>query len=304
MKTLLKVGIGVLLACVALEAGFRVYKYFQLKSDSERTTRYSFSSFKSPIYELDRDTGYAYVANSRNNQWLYDDENRLVSRASNIIINNFGMMTPSDVTIEKPADEFRIAVLGDSFCATTTSDLTWTAALETVLNGDEKVKRAFGNARIRVLNFGLDGTGICQWPSVYKHKAARFQPDLVIINFIRDDIFRAFIYRDTIKFDENARGMVACTSLPVSLMNRDCHNGLSFIIHPTNENYQARAVQIKSAANLLLIRRLPWFGLYPELLASVAGGRWGLKPRLDVMTFPGTRDTKRRRKRWSRVSRP
>lgn len=287
MRTLLKVTIGALLVCVVLEAGFRVYKYFQLKSEVPRSTRYSFSSFKAPIYELDRDTGFAYVANSRNGQWLYDDENRLVSRGSNVIINNFNMMTPADVTLEKPADEFRIAVLGDSFCATTTSDLTWTAALETVLNGDENLKRAFGKPRIRVLNFGLDGTGIIQWPSVYKHKSARFQPDLVIINFIGNDILRAFIYRDTIQFGENARGMVACTSLPVSLMNRDCHNGLSFIIDPTNENYQAKAVEIKNAVNNILIRRLPWLGLYPELLASATNGRLGFKPRLDVRAFPG-----------------
>jgi hypothetical protein len=287
LKAVLRVMGWVVLVYCVLEVGFRIYRFEKLKSQYAQKRRYGFSSFREPIYQLDQQTGYAYIPKSRDRQWLYDRDNNLLAHSSSVITNNFGMISPHDAAIDKPRGEFRIAVLGDSFCATTTSDVTWPAAFEDVLNGDENLKRRTGNSAFKVLNFGLDGTGIVQWPSVYKNKAAQFNPDLVVVNFIWDDIYRRFIYRSTLTVADTDRGMFSCTALPADIRNRNCQNGLSFIIDPTKEeDYKQHAQRIKAEIYEDLRRRLPWFSLYPELLASVFGDRLGLRPRLDVQPLP------------------
>ena len=70
----------VLVYCV-LEVGFRLYRFERLKSEYGQKTHYGFSTFREPMYALDEQTGYAYVPNSRNRQWLYDrDAGGLVLR--------------------------------------------------------------------------------------------------------------------------------------------------------------------------------------------------------------------------------
>jgi hypothetical protein len=285
-KTVLRLVVWVVPVYCILEGGFRLYRFEKLKSEYSQKTRYGFSTFREPMYALDEQTGYAYVPQSRNRQWLYDRDNNLLPHSSGVVTNNFGMISPREAAIEKPKDEFRIAVLGDSFCATTVSDVTWPSALEDVLNGDEDLKRRSGKSAFKVLNFGLDGTGIVQWPSVYKYKAAQFNPDLVVVNFIWDDIYRKFIYRSTLTVADGDRGMFSCTSLPADIRNRNCQNGLSFIIDPTKEDYKRRAQRIKAEIYQSLARRLPWFSLYPELFASVVGDRFGFKSRLDISPLP------------------
>ncbi|MGC1684157.1 MAG: hypothetical protein WA734_00930, partial [Candidatus Acidiferrales bacterium] len=150
----------VLLAYFVLEVGFRFYHYEQLKSNVDKNTHYSFSSFKAPLYTVDLEAGYAYQPNARNHQWLYDKDNNLVPHDSEVVTNDMGMFGASDDVREtKRPDEFRIAVLGDSFCATTTSTVPWPTALEKVFSTDAGFKRLVGKSTIRVLNFGLDGTG-------------------------------------------------------------------------------------------------------------------------------------------------
>jgi len=275
----------VLVYCV-LEVGFRLYRFERLKSEYGQKTHYGFSTFRDRMYVLDEQTGYAYVPNSRNRCWLYDRDNNLLPHSSSVVTNDFGMISPNPAALDKPKDEFRIAILGDSFCATTTSDVTWPAALENVLNGDEDLKRRTGKSVFKVLNFGLDGTGIVQWPSVYRQKAAKFNPDLVVVNFIGDDIYRKFIYRSTLTVAGDDRGMFSCTSLPADIGNRNCQNGMSFVIDPTKDDYKQRAQRIKGEIYQALARRLPWFSFYPELLARVLGDRFGLRSRLDIVPLP------------------
>jgi hypothetical protein len=193
------------------------------------------------------------------------------------------MMISANAAIDKPKDEFRIAILGDSFCATTTSDVTWPEALEQALNKDEGLKKQTGKSVFKVLNFGLDGTGIVQWPNVYKNRAAQFNPDLLIVNFISDDILREFIYRNTLRVGDGDYAMFTCTVLPTDLQNRNCQNGLSFVSDPTKGDYMARGSRIKNEIYTAMIRRLPWFSPYPELLSSVLGGRLGLKPGVVIL---------------------
>src|SRR6266487_2455889 len=74
------------------------------------------------------------------------------------------------------------------FCATTPSDVTWPALLQKIANQDESLKHQVGKSVIKVLNFALDGTAPVQYPDSYKYKAAKFNPDLVIVNFVSSHI--------------------------------------------------------------------------------------------------------------------
>lgn len=271
----------VLLAYLIAEAVFRVSRYEDLKAQFAQNTHYQFSSFAEPIYRVDRSVGYAYLPNTRNRQWLYDRDGNLLPHESHIAINNAGMMLPANISLQKQPNEFRIAILGDSFCATTTSDVNWPMALQEVVNSDSDWRRALGRSKITVLNFGLDGTGLVQWPDVYRNRVGQFDPDLVIVNFISDDIVRKYVYRDTLSFGD-AKGMFACTSAPVDIRNPDCRNGFAFVMDPTRSDPKQRSEQIKRQIYDELVRTLPWYSPYPELLAWITKGRIGLHSRLQV----------------------
>lgn len=279
-----------LLIYVVLEVGFRFYRYNQLKSSADKNIHYPFSSFKSPIYKFDPEAGYAYPSNADNRQWLYAADNNLQPHESEIVTNNMGMFgAAADIQPAKGPDEFRIAILGDSFCATTTSTVTWPTALERLFDTDADFKRTVGKGKVRVLNFGLDGTGLTQWPSVYRSRAAKFDPDIVIVSFIGDDILRRFIYRDTLQFGDNDYGMFACTAVPVAIGNPACRNGYAFVIDPSREDYRQRADEIKRRIYMSSLRKLPWYTLNPELLATVSRGHLGLYPKLELTRRVGAK---------------
>jgi hypothetical protein len=143
-------GIGIFY--LVLEVGYRFYRYEVLISASsqaasfsttgprdangvvgsggefDKYARSSFSSFEEPLDLLDTNTGFQYRPNTQVHQWLYDSEGNLLPHASNIHTNNFGSISPEPYTLAKPKTEFRIAVIGDSFCVTTTSSVAWPTA--------------------------------------------------------------------------------------------------------------------------------------------------------------------------------
>lgn len=283
MIRLLRIPLWLVFIYVLLEIGFRIHRYEKLAGEFEQNTRYAFSSFQQPLYKVDTAVGYAYIADSRNRQFLYKQDGELLPHNSHIMTNDAGMFSPYNLRLDKQPGEYRIAVLGDSFCATTTSDIVWPTVLQDSLNADAELKRAVKINTFTVLNLGLDGTGLVQWPDTYRHRAAPFEPDLVIVNFISHDIIRKFVYRDTLTFEKANQAMFACTSLPVSVSNPRCRNGFAFVIDAEKEDARARSEEIKKSIYMTLLRGLPWFSPYPELLAAATKGRIGLRPRLDVV---------------------
>jgi hypothetical protein len=277
-----RIVLWVVLIYAVSEAGFRIYQFAQLTSQAAKYTHYSFTSFQSPIFVLDVHTGFAYRPHSHNHLWFYDSTNKLLTRGSNVVTNNFGMIGSDDVTMEKPKEEYRIAVLGDSFCATTPSDVTWPAELQKISNHDEYLKHLTGKSVIKVLNFALDGTATVQYPDAYKYKAAKFNPDLVIVNFVSGHISPQYSYRDTLRVGEGDYAMFSCATLPVDIQNINCSNGSSFVIDPGQQDYSVRASRIKAEIYAALVRRLPWFSAYPELLARILEDRFGLHSRLEI----------------------
>jgi hypothetical protein len=104
--------------------------------------------------------------------------------------NSHGHRSNEEYPVEKPPGEFRIAVVGDSFTANITSNVSWTDELQSRLNGSDKWRAAVQNQNTRVINFGIDGTGFEHYPGVVLHHVPPFKPDLIIVNFVVDDILR------------------------------------------------------------------------------------------------------------------
>jgi len=278
-RNVIAVAATVAVLYVLADGGYRIYQHRELERDALRHMAYNFSSVEAPLYALDEGVGYSYRANLRLHFRLYDRQGNLV-RENQLVSNNFGHLELEDDSLEKPDSEFRIAVLADSFAATTTSDVTWPTYLQQELNRDPKVKTITGKSAFKVINFGLDGTGFIQWPGLYEKRAKSFRPDLVIVSFIGNDIYRRWIYRDTINIGNQDQVMITCTSLPVAIENADCLNAYSFVVDPNKSDYRQQTARIRRELFERTVERMPWTSPAPELLLLLFNGRWGIQPRL------------------------
>ncbi len=82
---------------------------------------------------------------------------------------------------QKPADVFRIAVLGDSFTEAQgiPIDKTFWSVIEQELERCE----ALDGRRVEVLNFGVSGYGTAQELATYRTNVKKYAPDMVLLAF-------------------------------------------------------------------------------------------------------------------------
>lgn len=103
-------------------------------------------------------------------------------KAGEISINSDGFRGP-EYSVAKPKNTFRIIMLGDSetfsFMLPQTDALA--AQLENLLNHDS------GPLRYEVLNFGVEGYNIFQELEMLKNKGLKYEPDLIILNYVLND---------------------------------------------------------------------------------------------------------------------
>jgi lysophospholipase L1-like esterase len=101
-----------------------------------------------------------------------------------IAINSQGRRD-EQVSLQKPANTFRVAILGDSvaFGEMVKAKDNFATQLEWNLNARSS------SLRYEVLNFGVPGYGTWQELSVLKEKALAYDPDLVIVAFVANDLF-------------------------------------------------------------------------------------------------------------------
>ncbi len=108
----------------------------------------------------------------------------LVPRAKigNISINSDGFRGP-EYSITKPANTFRIIMLGDSetFSFMLAQSDTLPMQLENLLN------RKSSLLRYEVLNFGVEGYNTFQELEQLKTKGLKYNPDLIILNYVLND---------------------------------------------------------------------------------------------------------------------
>ena len=116
---------------------------------------------------------YAGVALNPGARGWYTREGR-----AEVQINSAGFRD-REYTLEKPADVFRIAILGDSYAEALQVPIeqTFWTLLEQYLNERE----CFFKKRVEVLNFGVSGYGTTQELLILRHYVKPYAPDLVVI---------------------------------------------------------------------------------------------------------------------------
>jgi hypothetical protein len=123
------------------------------------------------------------------------------------ITTNSDGLRDREHSLVKPADTFRIAVLGDSFAAAfqVTVKKTFWSVIERELNNCS----SFAGKNVEVINFGVSGYGTAQELLTLRHQARKYDPDLVLLaclpgNDVRNNskvlepskVRPFFIYRD------------------------------------------------------------------------------------------------------------
>ena len=104
------------------------------------------------------------------------------AKAGNISVNLDGFRGP-EYSIINPANTFRIIMLGDSetLSLTLAQSDTLAAQLENLLNQKPSL------LRYEVLNFGVEGYNTFQELEQLKTKGLKYNPDLIILNYVLND---------------------------------------------------------------------------------------------------------------------
>ena len=177
---------SVAMSCLAVEAGYRGYQYLTLPGRLVALVAQQNPGGHEPRYRPDSKAGYLYVANYEGvlgHPW--DGRYRT---------NSHGHVARSEYLKAKPPGEFRIAVVGDSFTANIHNRVRWSDLLEDHLNASAEWRDRVGGKITRVINFGVDGFGFVQFAAIARHYVPEFEPDLVIVNYLSEDILRRMRY--------------------------------------------------------------------------------------------------------------
>ncbi|MFA5356366.1 MAG: hypothetical protein WC301_03040 [Candidatus Omnitrophota bacterium] len=104
------------------------------------------------------------------------------AKTAAISINSDGFRGP-EYPVKKPAGTFRIIMLGDSetFSFMLSEKDSLPAQLETLLNQDPLP------VKYEVLNFGVEGYSTLQELEMFKKKGMKYEPDLIILNYVLND---------------------------------------------------------------------------------------------------------------------
>lgn len=196
MKSTIKVitiNIALLLIMyIPAEIAYRIYT----KHTLERALISENFSFQASIARdtsiMDKDLGYRYKPNIH---IKVTDQHFPIDYRT----NSHGHIALSEYAIEKPTNEYRIGVVGDSFTANVLNTVRWSDILEKSLNASQKWKNSVHGKNTRVINFGLDGIGVMQFLPVAEKEVSKYNIDQLIVNMITIDVPRRFYFRGIIK---------------------------------------------------------------------------------------------------------
>ncbi len=151
--------------------------------------------------------------------------------------NSQGLRGLTEYSIEKPKDKIRIAVIGDSFTfGEEVGDAdTYSSILDKELDD------------VEVINFGVAGYGHGQILLYFEDFVSAYDPDIVILGFIRDDMRRNILsFRDYAKpkFELDGKLYLDPDSVPIPRPREVLEN----------EKYRSRLVDILS----ILYQELLW----------------------------------------------
>jgi hypothetical protein len=180
---------SLLIGYLLMEAGYRGYLYFLYVIDHNYFVT---TVTVRPFTELAAQPGGVY-GNYQPHRPItfssYDGAGRLLQRHT-IRINNYGWPSEHDYSRTKLAGEFRIAIVGDSMTASINNERPWPDVLQRHLNADRHLLNVLDAERISVLNLGVVGASVQFMANPLAVVARRFSADLVVMNFIGDDLAR------------------------------------------------------------------------------------------------------------------
>lgn len=220
--------VSLAISFVVAEAGYRIYLHRLAESQLIQTLK---SQLSDRSFQFDPEIGFYYNPNtSFTNRGPLKDQFR---------INQFGFMANdidrSPYGMEKPDNEYRIAILGASATFGYAGYVRWTDLLQDYLNRSPAWRSRVGGKFTRVLNFAMEGTGPVQWAKVYQYRARKFSPNLVVVDLHTALIMTRFMYRG----DISARSMTDAA--------------------------------LREFVRRKLLAALPWYGLHSEIVAAVQG---------------------------------
>ncbi len=136
----------------------------------------SYGDWLPVIYQYNKDIGYMFIPNVNA---VYK---RYYEWETNVKANKEGWRD-DEHTIEKPADTFRIACIGDSY----------TVNLEVQMNENypkrlEQILKESVSPNIEILNFSIDGTTTGAHYVMLTDYALKYKPDMIIHSFHDSDI--------------------------------------------------------------------------------------------------------------------
>jgi GDSL-like Lipase/Acylhydrolase family len=191
------------IAFVMGELAFRIYLENRYPANFQQPpTSSTFLFFRDSAWTYDREVGYRYKPD---HVWMggFVQNGRLLGCDSSNRTDARGNMGSSGVGYEDA--EIKVMVFGDSVTAQPANNVTYPLLLERALS--ERLGR-----RVSVLNFGRDGYGVLQMVDLAVREVPRWKPDLVLIDFITDDIDRDRFWRTEMTVDGRAR--VFTTTIP------------------------------------------------------------------------------------------
>jgi len=126
-----------------------------------------------------------------------DLQGSLEGRPYHYTTNAQGFRGPADFSVTKPADTYRIAVLGDSFTEGLYVDDTETYVAQL----QQKLARTPGAKKWEVMNFGQTSYSPLLYWQLYEHRVRTYKPDMIIVAIDNSDIQDDYFYEQDAVFD-------------------------------------------------------------------------------------------------------
>ncbi len=237
-REMLLAATSVVLTYGVLEIGYRLYQYETLPDRLFRLGAAHLRDGTPDQIIFDEHTGFRYApfVESRpgppfNAHWR---------------TNSHGHVSEVDYPRQKPAGEYRIAVVGDSMTANTQNNVRWTELVERQLNASSQWQAFVHGRSTRVINFGVHMFGFVQFAAMLRYHVFDFDPDLIVVNFISDDVRRRLV----------------------------------FLVPPQRTADAAEMLRLFIETNILY--QIRWFRPWPELFAATIGRLWNMRCHLPL----------------------
>ncbi len=182
---LLMISLATLVPVTLAEVGLRLY-FGHGMTESALRERLKLSAEASVDEARYKSSLFGVVRPSVHRDVIYELKPNLEAtfREQPLLTNSYGLRD-RDYGLEKPAGTFRIVGLGDShmFGWAVAYEETYLVRVERSLNETDAQGRRF-----EVINCAAPGYNTAMEVAIYEHKCAAFDPDMVVVHFVGDDL--------------------------------------------------------------------------------------------------------------------